>query len=184
MTEPVQTAAAGATAWSFFAPLGAVAVPLFVMWTKLRLDQLSARCDAFAKFIDEVATLSLDYWLLGEDRTTGQLPTAESKEASDVLAKTERYEIKLRGSQTVLQADVARLSQELPWSVRSELSAAFGSFITAVTGGKFGDRDGYREPMKARAAVAASARVVRLVRQGRDDVTKPHNLALFLMGRL
>lgn len=184
MPEQAQTLTAGGAAWSFFAALGGAAIPLSVMWVKLRLDQLSARCDAFAKFTDDTAALGLEYWLLGELRENGQLPTAGSDEAKEYAAAIVKHEIQLRGAQTILQSDVSRLARDLPKDMRVPLNLEFATLVTAMTGGKFGDRDGYSEPHKAQAVVASAARIVRIVRQGRDDVSKPLNMLRFVFGVL
>ena len=171
--------------WSFLASLGGAAIPLSVMWVKLRLDQLSARCDATAKVIEETAELALNYWLLGEDRGEpgSEAPAVEPAAAKTLAANITRHEIKLRGAQAILQLDISRLSRDLPANSRESMSQEFRSFITAITGTKFQDRDGFTEPEMAQEAVSASARLVRVIRSGRDAVSQPLNMFRFLSRR-
>lgn len=184
MPDQAQGLTLAGAAWSFAAGLGGAAIPLGVMWLKLRLDQLSARCDTFVEFIEEVAELGLDYWLLGEADPGATLPADGSDDAKQHVAAILKHEIQLRGAQTILQLDLARMARDLPATRRDPLRLEFAALISALTGGKFGDRTGYAEPHKAQAVVSAAARIIRIVREGRDDVSRLPNMLRFAAGRL
>ncbi|MGU3358876.1 hypothetical protein ACLBWX_00940 [Methylobacterium sp. M6A4_1b] len=126
----------------------------------------------------------MDYWLLGVPREDGVLPEAASDEAKEFTSTALKHEIRLRGSQTVLQADVERMSRDLPPARRGPLKTEFVGLVRALTGGKFGERDGFTEPHKALAAVVAAGRIIRIARDGRDEISKPWNMVRFVFGRL
>lgn len=179
-TDP-STLAQGSTAWSFLIGLGGAAVPLSVMWVKLRLDQLSARCDAFAEAVEKSMELALDYWLTGQP--TGQEPDTEgSDKAKERDASIAKDEIRLRGAQAALQADVERMAVDLPPRFRAPLQAEFRNVIDALTGEPFGDRDGYTQPDKASAAMSSGTRLVRIVREGRDEVSRFPYMLWYIIG--
>ncbi len=144
-----------------------------LMWVKIRLDQLSSRCDVFCKLIDDASSLSLDYWLLS-------LSDAESKEPS----KLEAYEIslkkgeaRLRAMQIRLQGEFPRLEVDLPNDAAIPMRAAYVDLVEALTGGSFGERNHKPVVASADATAAAAAFVVRYARQGRDDATSLKHLA-------
>ena len=182
LPEP-QALSAGSIAWSFLAGLSGAAIPLGVMWVKLRLDQLSARCDAFAKVVEQATDLALEYWLMGVPHGDVAPPQPDTDDGRKRDAALLRSEIKLRGAQLTLQADVQRMSRDLPACFRDPLRLEFTSAIDALTGGRFGDRDGHTEPHKARAAVSSGARIIRIVREGRDAVSQPWHMLRYMLGR-
>ena len=184
MPDQAQGLTLAGAAWSFGAGLGGAAIPLGVMWLKLRLDQLSARCDTFVEFIEQVAELGLDYWLIGEADPTATLPADDADESKERAAAILKHEIQLRGAQTILQLDISRMARDLPAARREPLRKEFAELVSALTGGRFGDRSGYAEPHKAQAVVSAAARIIRLVREGRDDVSRLPNMLRFAGGRL
>jgi hypothetical protein len=151
------------------------------MWVKLRLDQLSARCDAFAKAVEGAMDLALDYWLNGasaEAELVDPTTDAGKTHAAAIL----RHEIRLLGVQAALQADVEHMVIDLPPRFREPLRAEFQGLIHSLTGEPFGDRSGHTEPDKARAVISSGTRLVRIVREGRDEVSKLKNMLIYVTG--
>jgi hypothetical protein len=151
-------------------------VPLGVMWIKLRLDQLSARCDAFNELVEDTADQAIEYWLLGENPAPDETTDDGKKAAKEFEGSALKHEIKLRAAQIRLQSEFSRLVKDLPETSRDPLRIEFRDMINALTGGRFGDRDGRPESHKAQAAATAAAGVIRYVRQGRDDSSTISNL--------
>ncbi|TXN07378.1 hypothetical protein FV222_02435 [Methylobacterium sp. WL103] len=148
---------------------------------KLQLDQLSARCDAFAKVVEGAMDLALEYWLTGvpSDAT----PVDASSDAGRTRdAAIVKLEIRLRGAQAALQAGVERMVVDLPLSFRHPLRAEFQNVIDALTGDPFGDRSGHTESDKAMNAISSGTRLVRIVREGRDEVSKLPNMVRYMTG--